>query len=149
MHRVPEEPSERGARWPDPWPERVKKAPYWLDSSQVGVYGKPAPDDFVSDLEHWKKVVRSLYLTGLGIDWKTVRNVMDMRAVYGGFAAALREMDVWVMNVVNIDAPDTLPVIYERGLFGIYHDWCESFSTYPRSYDLIHADQLFSKLKAR
>jgi len=53
------------------------------------------------------------------------------------------------MNVVNVDAPDTLPVIFERGLFGIYHDWCESFSTYPRSYDLVHADHLFSRLKSR
>lgn len=64
-------------------------------------------------------------------------------------AAAMREMNIWVMNVINIDAPDTLPVIYERGLFGIYHDWCESFSTYPRSYDLLHADHLFSKIKKK
>ncbi|KAJ1274860.1 hypothetical protein BS78_05G092400 [Paspalum vaginatum] len=149
MHRVPEDPSVRGSRWPAPWPERLGKVPYWLESSQVGVYGKPAPDDFAADLEHWRKAVRSSYLAGMGIDWKTVRNVMDMRAVYGGFAAALREMKVWVMNVVTIDSPDTLPVIYERGLFGIYHDWCESFSTYPRSYDLLHADHLFSKLKPR
>lgn len=54
-----------------------------------------------------------------------------------------------MLNVVNINAPDTLPIIYERGLFGIYHDWCESFSTYPRSYDLLHADHLFSTLKTR
>jgi hypothetical protein len=65
------------------------------------------------------------------------------------FAAALRDMKVWVMNIVPVDAPDTLPIIYERGLFGMYHDWCESFSTYPRSYDLVHADNLFSKLKYR
>ena len=65
------------------------------------------------------------------------------------FAAALRDMKVWVMNVVTVDSPDTLPIIYERGLFGMYHDWCESFSTYPRSYDLVHADHLFSKLKSR
>ncbi|PUZ44001.1 hypothetical protein GQ55_8G053000 [Panicum hallii var. hallii] len=149
MHRVPEDPSVRGARWPEPWPARLGKAPYWLDSSQTGVYGKPAPEDFAADLAHWRKVVRSSYLTGTGIDWKTIRNVMDMRAVYGGLAAALREMKVWVMNVVTIDSPDTLPVIYERGLFGIYHDWCESFSTYPRSYDLLHADHLFSKLMPR
>ncbi|XP_040384770.1 probable methyltransferase PMT26 [Oryza brachyantha] len=149
MHWVPTDPSVRGSRWPERWPERVETTPYWLNSSQVGVYGKPAPDDFVADHEHWKKVVRNSYLTGMGIDWKTVRNVMDMRAVYGGFAAALRDMSVWVMNVVTINSPDTLPVIYERGLFGIYHDWCESFSTYPRSYDLLHADHLFSKLKSR
>lgn len=149
MHRVPEDESVRGSRWPEPWPERLKKAPYWLEPSQTGVYGKPAPEDFAADLEHWRKVVRSSYIGGMGIDWKTIRNVMDMRAVYGGLAAALREMKVWVMNVVTIDSPDTLPVIYERGLFGIYHDWCESFSTYPRSYDLLHADHLFSKLKPR
>ncbi|KAB8114492.1 hypothetical protein EE612_053936 [Oryza sativa] len=149
MHWMPTDRSVRGSRWPERWPERMEKTPYWLNSSQVGVYGKPAPEDFVADQEHWRKVVRNSYLTGMGIDWKTVRNVMDMRAVYGGFAAALRDMSVWVMNVVTINSPDTLPVIYERGLFGIYHDWCESFSTYPRSYDLLHADHLFSKLKSR
>lgn len=65
------------------------------------------------------------------------------------FAAALRDVKMWVLNVVNVNAPDTLPIIYERGLFGIYHDWCESFSTYPRTYDLLHADHLFSQLKKR
>lgn len=65
------------------------------------------------------------------------------------FAAALKDMKVWVMNVVPIDSPDTLPVIYERGLFGMYHNWCESFNTYPRSYDLLHADHLFSRIKKK
>lgn len=65
------------------------------------------------------------------------------------FAAALKDLKVWVMNVVSIDSPDTLPIIFERGLIGIYHDWCESFSTYPRTYDLLHADHLFSVLKKR
>lgn len=65
------------------------------------------------------------------------------------FAAALKNLKVWVMNVVSIDSADTLPIIFERGLFGIYHDWCESFNTYPRSYDLLHADHLFSKVKTR
>ncbi|KAJ1265066.1 hypothetical protein BS78_08G049700 [Paspalum vaginatum] len=149
MHRVPTDPSARGSRWPAQWPGRLATAPYWLGAGQVGVYGKPAPDDFAADQEHWRKVVDNSYRDGMGIDWKNVRNVMDMRAVYGGFAAALRDMKVWVMNVVAIDSPDTLPIIYERGLFGMYHDWCESFSTYPRSYDLVHADHLFSKLKSR
>ncbi|KAL2234881.1 probable methyltransferase PMT26 [Sesamum indicum] len=147
MHKVPIASSERGSQWPEQWPARVDKVPYWLSSSEVGVYGKPAPEDFAADYAHWKRVVKKSYLNGLGINWSTVRNVMDMRAVYGGFAAALRELNLWVMNVVPIDAPDTLPIIYERGLFGIYHDWCESFSTYPRTYDLLHADHLFSKTK--
>ncbi|XLU98901.1 hypothetical protein S245_013241, partial [Arachis hypogaea] len=47
----------------------------------------------------------------------------------------------------SVDTPDTLPIIYERGLFGMYYDWCKSFSTYPRSYDFLHVDYLFSRLK--
>ncbi|AET04764.1 probable methyltransferase PMT26 [Medicago truncatula] len=149
MHKAPVSSTERGSQWPGEWPERLSKSPYWLSNSEVGVYGKPAPEDFTADHEHWKRVVSKSYLNGIGIQWSNVRNVMDMRSVYGGFAAALMDLKIWVMNVVPVDSPDTLPIIYERGLFGIYHDWCESFSTYPRSYDLVHADHLFSKLKKR
>ncbi|KAL6873914.1 hypothetical protein ACP4OV_013996 [Aristida adscensionis] len=150
IHRVPAAGSpERGARWPADWPRRVRAAPYWLNASQAGVYGKPAPEDFAVDYKHWRRVADMSYLDGLGVDWSRVRNVMDMRAAYGGLAAALREKKIWVMNVVNVDAPDTLPIIFERGLLGMYHDWCESFSTYPRTYDLLHADHLFSKIKER
>ncbi|CAF2159957.1 BnaA07g07980D [Brassica napus] len=148
MHKVTEDSSKRGAVWPENWPERVETVPQWLDS-QEGVYGKPAQEDFTADQERWKTIVSKSYLNGMGIDWSYVRNVMDMRAVYGGFAAALKDLKLWVMNVVPIDSADTLPIIYERGLFGIYHDWCESFSTYPRTYDLLHADHLFSALKKR
>ncbi|KAJ6677885.1 SAM-DEPENDENT METHYLTRANSFERASE [Salix viminalis] len=149
MHKVPVDSLERGSQWPEKWPARLGKTPYWMLSSQVGVYGKPAPEDFTADYEHWKRVVSNSYLNGIGINWSSVRNTMDMRSVYGGFAAALKDLNVWVMNVITVDSPDTLPIIYERGLFGIYHDWCESFSTYPRSYDLLHADHLFSKVKKR
>ncbi|XP_004237701.1 probable methyltransferase PMT26 [Solanum lycopersicum] len=149
LHKAPADASARGAKWPAKWPLRSEKLPYWLKSSQVGVYGKAAPEDFAADYDHWKNVVSKSYLNDLGINWSSVRNVMDMKAIYGGFAAALKDLKVWVMNVVPIDSPDTLPIIYDRGLFGIYHDWCESFSTYPRSYDLLHADHLFSDIKKR
>ncbi|CAN1801626.1 Probable methyltransferase PMT24 [Linum perenne] len=148
MHKVPEDESVRGSKWPEQWPKRLEKAPYWL-KSQVGVYGKAGQEDFVADLKHWKNVVSQSYLTGMGINWASVRNVMDMRAVYGGFAAALKDLPVWVMNIVPIDSPDTLPIIYERGLFGMYHDWCQSFNTYPRTFDLLHADHLLSIVKKR
>ncbi|CAN8316141.1 unnamed protein product [Cochlearia groenlandica] len=148
MHKVTENSSKRGATWPYMWPERLETAPEWL-FSQNGVYGKPAPEDFTEDQEKWKTIVSKSYLNDMGIDWSNVRNVMDMRAVYGGFAAALKDLKLWVMNVVPVDAPDTLPIIYERGLLGIYHDWCESFNTYPRTYDLLHADHLFSTLRKR
>ncbi|KAI3767946.1 hypothetical protein L2E82_18375 [Cichorium intybus] len=149
MHQVPMGETERGSHWPEEWPDRVQEAPYWLNKSQMGIYGKPTSNDFKADYEHWKQVVSKSYMSKLGINWSNIRNVMDMRAVYGGFAAALKDLKLWVLNVVNIDSPDTLPIIFERGLFGIYHDWCESFSTYPRTYDLLHADYLFSRLKTR
>jgi hypothetical protein len=85
VHRVAADASsERGARWPAPWPERLSAPPYWMSEAQTGVYGRPAPADFAADQEHWQRVVNGSYLGGMGIDWKNVRNVMDMRAVYGG-----------------------------------------------------------------
>ncbi|KAL3632206.1 hypothetical protein CASFOL_025190 [Castilleja foliolosa] len=44
---------------------------------------------------------------------------------------------------------NTLSAIYDRGLIGSFHDWCEPFSTYPRTYDLLHANRLFSQYKNR
>lgn len=84
MHQIPTQDNERGSQWPEEWPERLQMPPYWLNKSQMGIYGKPAPDDFVSDYEHWAKVVSTMYMNDLGINWSEVRNVMDLRAVYGG-----------------------------------------------------------------
>jgi hypothetical protein len=84
MHRVPVDKAERGTQWPEAWPRRLQTSPYWLNNSQMGIYGKPAPQDFAADHEHWKQVVCKTYMTSLGISWSNVRNVMDMRAVYGG-----------------------------------------------------------------
>lgn len=65
------------------------------------------------------------------------------------FAAALVDRPVWVMNVMPIDLPDTLSVVFDRGFIGMYHDWCESFNTYPRTYDLLHSSFLFKILEKR
>jgi hypothetical protein len=62
------------------------------------------------------------------------------------FAAALIKQPVWVMNIIPISEPDTLPIIYDRGLIGMYHDWCEPHSTYPRTYDLLHANHIISSI---
>ena len=51
---------------------------------------------------------------------------MDMKANFGSFAAALKEKDVWVMNAVSHDGPNTLKIIYDRGLIGSTHDWYAS-----------------------
>lgn len=52
-----------------------------------------------------------------------MRNLMDMKANMGSFAAALKERNVWVMNVVPEDGPNTLKLIYDRGLIGTTHNW--------------------------
>lgn len=139
LHLIPSAIEERGTEWPEEWPKRLQTFPDWMNNR----------DKLVSDTDHWKSIVEKSYLTGMGINWSTIRNVMDMHAIFGSFAAALLQQKVWVMNVVPVNVPDTLPIIFERGLVGIYHDWCESFATYPRSYDLLHADHLFSRLKNR
>lgn len=71
------------------------------------------------------------------------------RRLFCRFAAALVDLPVWVMNVVPIDVPDTLSIVMDRGFIGMYHDWCESLSTYPRTYDLLHSSFLFKYLGQR
>ncbi|XP_042018389.1 probable methyltransferase PMT28 [Salvia splendens] len=139
LHTVPEAIEQHGAEWPAEWPKRLHTFPEWMNNREK----------LTADSEHWKSIVNKSYLVGMDIDWSTIRNILDMKAISGGFAAALSDQNVWVMNVVPVHAPDTLPIIFERGLLGVYHDWCESFGSYPRSYDLLHADHLFSRLKNR
>ncbi|KAD5962122.1 hypothetical protein E3N88_13595 [Mikania micrantha] len=129
--------------WPTPWPQRLKSKPLSLSTSL------DAERIFHEDTKRWSEVVTNVYIGGLGVNWTSVRNVMDMNAGYGGFAAALIDLPLWVMNVVPVNEPDTLPVIFDRGLIGIYHDWCESLNTYPRTYDLLHSSFLFGNLTQR
>ncbi|GJN39178.1 hypothetical protein PR202_gb28279 [Eleusine coracana subsp. coracana] len=60
---------------------------------------------------------------------------------------SLKKKDVWVMNVVPFMESGKLKIIYDRGLIGSVHNWCESFSTYPRTYDLLHAWLLLSEIE--
>ncbi|KAG5081408.1 hypothetical protein AAZX31_02G247500 [Glycine max] len=129
--------------WPKPWPQRLTSKPPSLPTDS------DAKDKFFKDSKRWSELVSDVYMNGLSIKWSSVRNVMDMNAGYAGFAAALIDLPVWVMNVVPIDVPDTLSIIMDRGLIGMYHDWCESFNTYPRTYDLLHASFLFKYLEQR
>ncbi|XP_010275323.1 PREDICTED: probable methyltransferase PMT14 [Nelumbo nucifera] len=102
-------------------------------------------ESYQDDNKLWKKHVNSYKRTNKLIGSGRYRNIMDMNAGLGSFAAAIESPKSWVMNVVpTIAEKNTLGVIYERGLIGIYHDWCEAFSTYPRTYDLIHASGVFS-----
>ncbi|KAI3519964.1 hypothetical protein L1887_09184 [Cichorium endivia] len=126
------------------WPERLNNPPERLQNIKLDAY-MSRKDLFKAESKYWKEIIDS-YVRALRWNTYKLRNVMDMRAGYGGFAAALigNQLDCWVMNVVPVSGPNTLPVIYDRGLLGVMHDWCESFDTYPRTYDLLHAAGLFS-----
>lgn len=124
------------------WPARAFAVPPRISRGTIpGVTSEKFQEDnkmWQERIAHYKKIIPPL-------THGRYRNVMDMNAKLGGFAAALAKYPVWVMNVVPSDSRrDTLGVIYERGFIGTYQDWCEAFSTYPRTYDLIHADGVFS-----
>ena len=117
-----------------PWPARLTSPP-----PRLADFGY-SNEMFEKDTELWRERVDKYWsLMSKKIKSDTIRNIMDMKANMGSFGAALKDKDVWVMNVVPQDGPNTLKVIYDRGLIGATHDWCEAFSTYPRTYDLLHA----------
>ncbi|XP_008239959.1 PREDICTED: probable methyltransferase PMT2 [Prunus mume] len=135
---------DAGGAW-KPFPERLNALPFRIFSGSIpGV----SPETYQEDNRSWKKHVNAYKRTNKLLDTGRYRNIMDMNAGLGSFAAALDSPKLWVMNVMpTIAEKDTLGVIFERGLIGIYHDWCEAFSTYPRTYDLIHANGVFSLYK--
>ncbi|CAN6249783.1 unnamed protein product [Urochloa humidicola] len=130
------------------WPERLTAVPPRIASGSIeGV----TEEMFVEDTELWKKRVGHYksVISQFGQKGR-YRNLLDMNAKFGGFAAALVSDPVWVMNMVpTVGNSTTLGVIYERGLIGSYQDWCEGMSTYPRTYDLIHADSVFTLYSGR
>ncbi|KAF3433358.1 hypothetical protein FNV43_RR24460 [Rhamnella rubrinervis] len=143
LSRIPTDSEGNLLSWPMPWPQRLSSKPPSL-STEGNVAQK-----FYEDIKYWSGIVSDVYMKDLAINWSSVRNVMDMNAGYGGFASALVNRPMWVMNVVPVDMPDTLSIIFDRGLIGIYHDWCESLNTYPRTYDLLHSSFLFRNLSQR
>ncbi|XP_058086985.1 probable methyltransferase PMT21 [Magnolia sinica] len=126
------------------WPERLHVTPERISTVPGG-----NPNAFKHDNSKWKARVKhyKTLLPALGTD--EIRNVMDMNTAYGGLAAALIDDPLWVMNVVSSYGANSLAVVYDRGLIGTYHDWCEPFSTYPRTYDLLHLDGLFTSESQR
>ncbi|CAL0331619.1 unnamed protein product [Lupinus luteus] len=121
------------------WPERLLATP-----ERIAAIHGASSSTFNHDNSKWKKRVQHYKKLLPELGTEKVRNVMDMNTLYGGFAAALINDPLWVMNVVSAYGTNSLPVVYDRGLIGTYHDWCEAFSTYPRTYDLLHLDGLFT-----
>lgn len=153
------------------WPKRLNAVPPRISRGSVdGV----TSEMFQRDLQLWKKRVPYYKAVNSQLAQKgRYRNILDMNAFLGGFAASLVQDPLWVMNVVPVEAKfNTLGAIYERGLIGTYQSWyvtnymyillilselvlqfvkfgcrCEAMSTYPRTYDLIHADSIFTLYK--
>ncbi|KAJ7979070.1 S-adenosyl-L-methionine-dependent methyltransferases superfamily protein [Quillaja saponaria] len=124
------------------WPKRLTTAPPRIRNGKSAVI---TITTFNEDNQIWNRRVSKYGAILKSMFDGKYRNVMDMNAGLGGFAAAMVKYPVWVMNVVPFDAKNnTLGIIYERGLIGTYMNWCEAFSTYPRTYDLIHANGVFS-----
>lgn len=93
-------------------------------------------ESYQEDNRLWKKHVNAYKRINKLIGSGRYRNMMDMNAGLGGFAAALESPKSWVMNVVpTISEKNTLGVIYERGLIGIYHDW---YFSHPLFYSSLH-----------
>lgn len=138
------------------WPSRAT-----LTATELKIYGLQS-EELAEDSINWSSAVNNYWslLSPLIFSdhpkrpgdedptppYNMLRNVLDMNAGFGGFNAALLEAgkSVWVMNVVPTSAPNHLPLIIDRGFLGVLHDWCEAFPTYPRSYDLVHADGLLT-----
>ncbi|KAK7390032.1 hypothetical protein VNO78_25330 [Psophocarpus tetragonolobus] len=130
------------------WPKRLTSIPPRIRSESLeGI----TAEIFTENTQLWKN--RVAYYKKLDhqlAERGRYRNLLDMNAFLGGFAAALVDDPVWVMNIVPVEAEiNTLGVVYERGLIGTYQNWCEAMSTYPRTYDFIHGDSVFSLYRNR
>ncbi|XP_015584160.2 probable pectin methyltransferase QUA3 [Ricinus communis] len=142
LSRIPSVEGEYAVGTIPKWPDRLTEAPSRAMRMKNGI------DLFEADTRRWARRV-TYYRNSLNLKLGTqaIRNVMDMNAFFGGFASALSSDPAWVMNVVPAGKLSTLDVIFDRGLIGVYHDWCEPFSTYPRTYDLIHVAGIESLIK--
>ncbi|CAO2144647.1 unnamed protein product [Urochloa humidicola] len=138
---------EAGAGELQPFPARLTAVPPRILSGAVPGF---TSESYEEENRRWERHVEAYKKVNYKLNTERYRNIMDMNAGVGGFAAAIFSPKAWVMNVVPTAAEiSTLGVIYERGLIGMYHDWCEAFSTYPRTYDLIHANGIFTLYKDR
>jgi len=98
----------------------VLKVNFCADPFMVGI--GISREGFSMDTQYWQHQIEE-YWTLMNVNKTDIRNVMDMNALWGGFAAALNPYPVWVMNVVPSSSENTLSAIYDRGLIGAFHDW--------------------------
>ncbi|KAF9591074.1 hypothetical protein IFM89_001284 [Coptis chinensis] len=102
------------------FPDRLNVVPPRIATGSIpGV----SEETYMEDKKLWTKHANAYRKIITILDSGRYRNIMDMNAGLGSFAAAIESPKLWVMNVVpTISVKNTLGAIYERGLIGIYHD---------------------------
>ncbi|XP_056851491.1 probable methyltransferase PMT5 isoform X2 [Raphanus sativus] len=136
-----------------------------ITSAELEIHGIK-PEEFLEDTQIWRSALKNYWslLTPLIFSdhpkrpgdedplppFNMIRNVMDMNARFGNLNSALLDQgkSAWVMNVVPVNARNSLPIILDRGFAGVLHDWCEPFPTYPRTYDMLHANEILTLLSS-
>lgn len=111
------------------WPKRLNSVPPRVSSGSIdGV----TAEKFQQDMQLWKRRVSYYKTVNNQFGQKgRYRNILDMNAFLGGFAANLVADPLWVMNIVPVEAKvNTLGAIYERGLIGTYQSWYIHIQSY-------------------
>jgi len=117
-----------------PFPARLNAVPPRIANGLIPGVSSQA---FQKDNKMWTKHVKAYSSVNKYLLTGRYRNIMDMNAGLGGFAAAIESPKSWVMNVVpTITKMPTLGAVYERGLIGIYHDW----------FDILHLNCVLTKV---
>lgn len=126
------------------WPMRLNTAPPRIRNENNDGFTLKIYEE---DNQTWKRRV-SYYADLLpSLSSGKYRNVMDMNAGFGGFAAAIGKYPVWVMNVVPFDAKSNyLGIVYERGLIGTYMDWYLLLITF--TFSILISEEIFRFLNS-
>ncbi|KAM7480814.1 hypothetical protein LguiB_005397 [Lonicera macranthoides] len=106
-----------------------------------------AEETFYKDTRDWSPPALEVYLSGLSINWLSVRNVMEINACYGRLIFFYGQI---CLCTYSSTLTSRIPYLgsFDRGLIEIYHDRFESFNNYPQSYDL-HSSFLLRNLTRR
>jgi hypothetical protein len=114
-------PATAGAGELQPFPARLTAVPPRISGGAVPGF---TAESYEEENRRWERHVAAYKKVNYKLNSERYRNIMDMNADVGGFAAAIFSPKSWVMNVVPTAAElSTLSVVYGRGLIGMYHDW--------------------------
>lgn len=123
------------------WPKRLNSVPPRVSSGSIDGVNS---EKFQQDMQLWKRRVSYYKTVNNKFGQKgRYRNILDMNAFLGGFAANLVADPLWVMNIVPVEAEvNTLGAIYERGLIGTYQSWYIHTYIHSILLSIIHTSEI-------